>query len=197
VNQLGLAAAAAVFPQAELPLELKRGALAILERAWPTGRSIESRLSKPLHDPRTDPVCMLLIVSSEVVSYLAILSKEIDHAGSRYRAAGLSAVSTHPDHLRHGYAGQLVTAAREHIAAMGADIGIFTCDPPLAPFYVSHGWDVMPSTVVVGGTKDRPLRADAFEKTTLMRFFTQRAATHRSDFDNADVYLVLREGDLW
>jgi len=185
------------YPQAALPPDLKRAALQILEAAWPSGRSLEERLSRPLHDPRNTPECMLLRVKGEVVAYLAIPTKTIEHAGVPYTAAGLSAVATHRAHQRRGYAGRLVTAARERIAAAGIDLGVFTCDTPLAPFYVARGWELMPSTVVVGGSRGRPFRADSMDKRTLMGFFTPHAQSHRAAFEDADIYLELRDGDLW
>lgn len=101
------------FEQDAVPRALKAQVLAILEVAWPSGRSIEERLDRPLHDPRSAPVCMLLVDGEVVLAYLAIPSKVIQHAGVTYRVAGLSSVATHPDHLRHGYGGMMVVAARE------------------------------------------------------------------------------------
>lgn len=185
------------FGQDSLPRALKAQVLAILEVAWASGRSIEERLDRPLHDPRSAPVCMLLVDGDVVLAYLAMPSKVIEHAGVTYRVAGLSSVATHPEHLRNGHGGTLVTAAREWIEASGADLGIFTCDAPLVPFYVACGWTHMPMTVVVGGTRAQPFRADELGKQTLMGFFSDLAQGHRADFADADVYLELREGDLW
>lgn len=185
------------FDQDALPIELKSQVLAILEVAWPTGRDIEERLHRPLHAPRNAPACMLLVEGGSVLAYLAIPTKTIEHAGVTYRVAGLSSVATHPNRLRHGYGATLVTAARERISGSGADLGIFTCDPPLVPFYEGCGWTQTPATVVVGGTRERPFRADELGKRTMMRFFSSLAQEHRADFADADVYLDLREGDLW
>ena len=74
-----------------------------------------------------------------------------------------------------GATGGLVVAAREAIAASGADVGIFTCDRPLAPFYESAGWTVLPGTVLVGGTAEEPFPSDQWDKVTLARFFSARA----------------------
>jgi GNAT superfamily N-acetyltransferase len=185
------------FEQDAVPRALKAQVLAILEVAWPSGRGIEERLDRPLHDPRSAPVCMLLVDGDTVLAYLAIPSKVIQHADVTYRVAGLSSVATHPDHLRRGHGARLVVAARERIAASDADLGIFTCDAPLVAFYEACGWAHMPTTVVVGGTRAQPLRADELGKQTLMGFFSDPADAHRADFADADVYLALREGDLW
>lgn len=140
---------------------------------------------------------MVLTDNDEVHAYLAIPTRTISHAGAELRASGLGAVVSHPNSRGAGYGAKIVVAARELIEASGVDIGIFTCDPPLVAFYARCGWDPMPSTVVVGGTRERPFRADSLDKGTLMAFFTPHAQAHRADFVAADVYVDLREGDLW
>lgn len=140
---------------------------------------------------------MLLVEGEQVLAYLAIPSTAIEHAGRTYRASGLSAVSTHPAHVRQGHASRLVSAAREWIEASDADLGVFTCDPPLVSLYETCGWTHMPVTVVVGGTRAQPFRADTLGKATLMGFFSPAARAHRAAFEGTDVYLGLREGDLW
>jgi hypothetical protein len=83
------------------------------------------------------------------------------------------------------------------IAGSDADIGVFTCDPPLVDFYVGCGWTLMEHTSVIGGTRKKPFPADSLNKRTLMGFFSPKAEQHRSDFEGATLYLELREGDLW
>ena len=43
---------------------------------------------------------------------------------------------------------------RDAIRDSGADLGIFTCDRPLQAFYERAGWQVLPGSVLVGGTPD-------------------------------------------
>jgi aminoglycoside 2'-N-acetyltransferase I len=186
-----------VYPQDDIPLDLKRSVLGLLTSAWPDPRPLEVRLAKPLHDPRSEPTVVVLTDGGETRAYLTIPTSTISHAGTEFRASGLSAVVSHPASRGAGYGAHIVVAARELIEASGVDIGIFTCDPPLVAFYARCGWEPMPSTVVVGGTRERPFRADSLDKRTLMAFFTPHAQEHRAAFDEIDVYLDLREGDLW
>ncbi len=186
-----------IVPQEELALDLKAQVIALLERAWPSGRGVEEQLRAPLHDPERRPLAALLIDGGVVVGYLAIPSATIRHRGRDYRASGLSAVVTHPERRRRGHGQRLVVAARAAIVAGGADLGLFTCDPPLVPFYVGCGWEAMPRTAVVGGTRERPFPAAPLGKRTLMGFFSAHARAHRRDFEGATLQLELREGDLW
>jgi GNAT superfamily N-acetyltransferase len=85
------------------------------------------------------PWSKLLVDGGGVLAALDILSKEIVHAGRRYRAGGLSSVVTRPERRGRGHGRQLVTAAREAMAAKDLDLGLFTCDRPLQAFYESAG----------------------------------------------------------
>ncbi len=168
-------------------------------------------MRRPLANREYDPWCMLLIEDDiagaadqvEVLAYLVIPTKLISHAGREYLASGLSSVSTRVARRGQGHAGRLVRAAFARIAASDVDLAVFTCDEPLGAFYESCGFTRMPSTVVVGGTRERPFRADALvspeghRKVTLMAAVSDAARSRWSDFANSDVYLELREGDLW
>ena len=143
---------------------------------------------------------MVVLIDREVVASLDVLSKEILHAGETYQASGLSWVVTDPEHRRHGYGRKLVAAAREHITASVADLGLFTCDTPLQHFYASAGWELLPGTVLVGGTPDDPFPSDqpGLDKITFGGFFTDHAKAHRRDFIGARINLYSGPIDkLW
>jgi predicted acetyltransferase len=185
------------FPSETLPHAFKEQVIDILAREWPSVLSREEQLQQPLHDPESHPVALVLEENGQVLSYLVIPSRVIHHAGNSYKASGLSAVITHPAYRHRGYGRHIVMAAREVIAATDADIGVFTCDPPLVSFYACCGWTLMEHTVVIGGTRAKPFPADVLGKRTLMGFFSEQARTRRADFEDAAIYLDLRDGDLW
>jgi aminoglycoside 2'-N-acetyltransferase I len=185
------------YPQDLLPPHLKDAVVDILEREWPSVFKREDLLGRPLHDPNKHPLMVLLVENDTVLSCLAVPSTLIHLAGDTYKASGLSAVLTDAGYRGRGYGRLLVTAAREVIAGSDADIGVFTCDPPLVPFYVGCGWTLMEHTSVIGGTREKPFPADSLGKGTLMGFFSAKAREHRADFEGATIHLELREGDLW
>lgn len=82
------------------------------------------------------------------------------------------------------------------MTALGVDVGLFTCDRPLQPFYEACGWEPLPGPILVGGTPDQPFPSDqpGFDKVTLGCFFSQRAVEARSHFLNARV--ILHSGDI-
>ena len=174
------------FAQDELPAALRDRVLALHQQAWPAAAEREPG---PIHDPLLHPVALLLVLDGRVLAALHILSKEIEHAGSTYAASGLSTVVTDEAERGHGYGRRLVVAAREAVAASGADIGIFTCDRPLGPFYESAGWTILPGTVLVGGTPAAPFPSDQWDKVTLAAFFSERARRDAGRFAHARIAL--------
>jgi aminoglycoside 2'-N-acetyltransferase I len=173
-----------VHPQDELPPALLEQIRALDQQAWPgvLGHG-------PRHDPALSPISMTLVADGRVLASLDILSKEIEHAGERYAARGLSTVMTNEALRRQGHGRRLVGAARAAIAASGADLGIFTCDRPLAPFYESAGWTVVPGAVLVGGTPEEPFPSDQWDKVTLAAFFSAKAQRGVESFVNSRIFL--------
>jgi aminoglycoside 2'-N-acetyltransferase I len=183
------------FPQHAVPPALHTQVVALQDQAWPR----DSGEPPTDHDPALHPVAMLLVDDGDLVlASLAILSKPITHDGQRYAASGLSTVVTDQAQRGRGHGHRLITAAREQIAASGADLGIFTCDRPLAVFYQRAGWRVLPGTVLIGGTPEAPFPSDQFDKFTLADLVTDHARDHAASFDNTRIELYPGEIDkLW
>jgi aminoglycoside 2'-N-acetyltransferase I len=183
------------FPQHEVPAALRAQVVALRDQAWPRGPG-ESSTG---HDPALRPVTMLLVDDAGiVVACLAVLSKELGHDGRRFAAGGLSAVVTDRSHRNRGHGRRLVSAARDQLAAGGADLGIFSCDRALAGFYRRAGWRVLPGTVLVGGTPENPFPSDQFDKVVLAELFTDHARSHADAFEHARIGLYPGEIDrLW
>jgi len=183
------------FPQHRVPAALRAQIVILQDQAWPRGAG-EAWTD---HDPALHPVTLVLVDDRSVVlASLAILSKVITHDGRRFAASGLSTVVTDRAHRGRGYGHRLVTAARERIAAGGADLGIFSCDQPLAEFYRRAGWRVLPGTVLIGGTAENPYPSDRFDKVVLAELCTDHARAHAAGFEYARIELYPGEIDrLW
>ncbi|WP_214321683.1 GNAT family N-acetyltransferase [Nonomuraea sediminis] len=183
------------FPESATPAELLVQVRELQQEAWP-GFTFPT----PNHDPALRPLSMVLVDDDAVVAALDILSKEITHAGQRYRAAGLSTVVTRKAARGRGYGRHLVAAARTAMADAGFDVGLFTCDRPLQAFYESAGWQLLPGTVLIGGTPEDPFPSDrpGFDKVTMAAFFTPAAERHRPSFHHARIELYPGQIDkLW
>jgi aminoglycoside 2'-N-acetyltransferase I len=183
------------LPEADLAPALRVQVARLRRQAWP---GLFTAAGGKSHDPALEPLSMLLIEGEQVLAALDILSKEIAHRGGTYAASGLSTVVTEESARRRGHGRQLVRAAGERIAGSGADLGIFTCDVPLEAFYASAGWQLLPGTVLIGGTPESPFPSDQFAKVTMGRFFSARARQHEQDFLGARIGLYPGEIDrLW
>jgi aminoglycoside 2'-N-acetyltransferase I len=170
--------------ECDVPRALREQVIVLHDQAW--ARSADAASG---HDPALRPLSMLLVQDGRVLSALDILSKGIEHAGQRYAASGLSTVVTDEALRGRGYGRILVSAAREQIEASGADLGIFTCDRPLGPFYESAGWEIVPGAVLVGGTPADPFPSDQWDKVTLAGFFSASARRGAAAFAHARIAL--------
>ncbi len=185
-----------VCAEAEVPHDLRMQVVALQHQAWPSDSALDPA---PWHDPAEDPLSVLLLDDDErVVSALDILSKEIVHGGASYRASGISAMVTGVAVRGRGFGRRLAGVARETMRVSGADLGIFTCDTPLRELYASAGWEHLPETVLVGGTREDPFPSDRFDKVTMACFFSQKAKAAREGFIGARVELFSGSIDrLW
>jgi aminoglycoside 2'-N-acetyltransferase I len=183
------------WPESAVPPRLRAQVLALHEEAWP---SDDPATVGAGHDPALRPVSTLLIDDGTVLAALDILSKQIRHVGHRFAASGLSTVVTGRAHRGKGYGRELVVAAQNEMRASGVDLGIFTCDRPLQAFYERAGWDVLPGTVLVGGTPEDPFPSDRFDKVVMAAFFSDRAQRRSESFGHARIELYPGRIDkLW
>ncbi|SEL04558.1 GNAT family N-acetyltransferase [Streptacidiphilus jiangxiensis] len=187
------------FAEADVPSALRAQALALQEQAWP-GEPGEADDSA--HDPALRPRCLLLVdgdgADATVLASLDVLTKEIEHAGERWTASGLSRVVTDRARQRAGHGRALVSAALADLRADGVDLGLFTCDRPLRAFYASAGWQELPGTVLVGGTPEAPFPSDQWDKVTMGAFLTPRARAASAHFEHARIGLYPGPVDkLW
>ncbi|MEZ0090118.1 GNAT family N-acetyltransferase [Streptacidiphilus sp. EB129] len=187
------------FTESDVPADLRAQALALQEQAWPSEPDPQGRVPDQRHDPLLHPVSMLLVTDAPgaadgdaptvVLAALDILTKQLEHRGHLYTASGLSRVVTDRARRGSGHGRRLVAAAREAMALSGADLGVFTCDRPLQPFYESAGWELLPGTVLVGGTADEPFPSDQFDKVTMASLYSAFARTRAADFHGTRIEL--------
>jgi aminoglycoside 2'-N-acetyltransferase I len=183
------------YPEAKVPFALRVQVVALQDQAWPSHEPTEPG---PRHDPALQPQSMLLVHGGRVLAALDILSKDISHQGRRYSASGLSTVVTDRVHRAKGYGHQIVEAARRLIADSDADLGIFTCDRHLQTFYERAGWQCLPGTVLIGGTREAPFPSDRFDKVTMACFFSPIAREAAEAFTGSRIELYTGEIDkLW
>jgi aminoglycoside 2'-N-acetyltransferase I len=179
------------YPEPEVPEPLRQQVLLLRAQAWPPD-------GEDFHDPALQPLSMLLVEDGELRSALDVLSTNIVHRGSSYEVSGLATVVTDQAHRGAGYGRRLVAAAKALIAGSGADLGLFTCDRPLQPFYESAGWTALTDAVLVGGTREHPFPSDQFDKVTMAAFFSEPAMANAGQFEHCRIELYPGDIDkLW
>jgi GNAT superfamily N-acetyltransferase len=184
-------------PEEELSDDLLRQTLEALRGEWPGAFSGAKADRTELNDPALHAMIFSLVVDGQLASHLSVPRKTIVQRGEPYKAYGLSGVLTVPAVRGKGYGEQTVRAATAFIEQDGADVGLFTCDPSLRPFYERCGWIQLEGASLVGGTRAKPFPSDTLGKLTFARLFSARAQARRNDFMDAVIRLDLREGDLW
>jgi GNAT superfamily N-acetyltransferase len=186
----------ASFPEAGVPPELRAQVVRLQDLAWPPSSPSGP---EPWHDPALNAVSLLLLDDDDaVLSSLDVLSKPLDHAGQTYAASGISAMVTDPGVRGRGDGRALAIAAREFMAASGADLGVFTCDAELRRFYESAGWRHLTGSVLIGGTREHPFPSDVLGKVVMADFFTPRARAAEAAFVAAAIQLYPGDIDrLW
>ncbi|SHG76719.1 GNAT family N-acetyltransferase [Streptoalloteichus hindustanus] len=194
------------FPEDATPPDLRQQVIELQHEGWPGHEALPpldpaARVGRhTTHDPALRPLSLLLVDGDLVLAALDILTKEITHAGQRYRAGGLGSVVTRQSARRRGHGRRLVAASRERMASCGLDVGLFTCDRPLQGFYESAGWHLLPGAVMVGGTPENPYPSDqpGFDKVVMGNFFTPRGQQNRRAFHHSRVEVHPGEIDkLW
>lgn len=156
------------------PRDLHWQAVSFMRMAWPwieAGPLAETYPAawRPTHFALTEGVILL--------SYAAIFLREVRHAGTLYRLAGLGNVLTYPSFRQRGYGGRVVHAATDALDASGANVAALFCVPALIPFYARHGWEPLPAAHTTSG----PLQTSQADEVRMMRFLSSRGrVTKRS-----------------
>jgi GNAT superfamily N-acetyltransferase len=162
------------------------------ELSPPPGNSIA-----PEHDPALDALSFYLRLDERVVSYAAVVHVPIVHASEPYLVAGLSCVATDPAYQRRGLGSRVVAAATRAILDSTADIGLFTCDPPLVAFYARAGdWRPAPGIILLGNRLPGALSSTTLGKAVLMRLVSARAQAAAASLETATISLDLPSGQF-
>ncbi|MCA9985981.1 MAG: GNAT family N-acetyltransferase [Anaerolineales bacterium] len=181
------------IPYHEAGNSLRRAFGTLQERVAPTGMEPDLEL----HDPALDARSFYVSAGEQVISYAAVVRKAISHGGQTFQLAGLSCVATDPAWQRQGLGSRVVSAATAYIETSGVDLGLFTCDPPLAAFYWQAGaWPVRADLVLVGSQHPAALSSRLLDKVVLLRLFSARAQAAAAAFSQTTINLDLPLGQF-
>ncbi len=169
----------------DLPPGLKCQILSFLRITWPEGFVGPNRLRDWISRPEYHPVHFMLVEAGVLIAHIAVLWKSLEHAGTTYKAYGLSGVFTYPAFRGQGFGEQVVRAGTDYIDGSDADIGIFHCEPSLAPFYSRAGWTPLPGATTLEGN---PAAPEVSGELLIMRFLTLKGERARQAFASEPFY---------
>ncbi|WDH25788.1 GNAT family N-acetyltransferase [Pseudomonas chlororaphis] len=179
---------------------LQRAFALLQQRVYPepdAPEDAEDAEDAPLHAPVFDTFSFYICAPDRVLSYAAVAMKTIEHAGHTFDIAGLSCVMTDPACQGQGLGLRTVAAATRCMEHSNLDIGVFTCDPPLARFYArAGGWPIAPDVVLIGNRHEMALRSDTLGKVVLLRLFSPKAIAAASVLTHGVIDLALPDGQF-
>lgn len=170
----------------ELPEELKLQILSFLRFNFPEGFTGSNENRDWINDPK-DASTHIVITSENniLVSYCAVVKKQLEHVDQNYTCWGLTGVMTHPVFRGKGFGGQVVAIGTKIIRESSTDIGMFHCNPNLIDFYGKFGWEPMKNTITLIGSRKNPEISD---ELMMALFLSDKAKSHRLEFENNKIY---------
>lgn len=181
----------------QAPEALRREIAVLQHRAEPGASPMAVGAATFEHHAALDALSFYSSADGAMVSYAAVVCKAIRHGGQTFNIAGLSSVATDPDYRRRGFGLRTVAAATRWIAQSNTDLGLFTCDPPLAYFYARAGdWPVLPDVVLIGSRDEHALCSMSLNKVVLMRLFSAKARAFASMLRHTSIDLDLPVGQF-
>ncbi|MGL5103326.1 MAG: GNAT family N-acetyltransferase [Plesiomonas sp.] len=185
-----------VKPYQELDDSIKFDINALIHQVWgDTLSDPEDFISSP-HNIEYHPYSCTVYANGMLVSYAAILTFPVTHHGITFLVAGLSCVATAPGFERQGFGCLAVNAATQHILASQADIGLFTCDPPLQAFYARSGWQVQENLRLISHLGTGALCSRELGKVVLLKLVSSFAQTKANLFCDDTLNLGLGSGQF-
>ncbi|MGU5680086.1 GNAT family N-acetyltransferase [Aeromonas allosaccharophila] len=175
----------------------QRDVVSLLDRVWPSLHLSDAANVASLHNPSLKPQSLRLLRGDEPVAYVAVLSQTVEVAGQSYLAQGLSCVACEPELQGLGLGSRVVAEATAWMKNSGADIGIFTCDPELVPFYSRFGWAEVPRLLLYGSLDVGAINSVDAGKRVMLQLWSTRAKAREVDFGQTKINLGLPIGEFW
>jgi GNAT superfamily N-acetyltransferase len=173
------------YPTEQLPPIWKWQILSFLRVMWPDGFVGGNQWRDWITKAEDHPVSLMLIEGELLIAHVNVVWKELDHAGQRFKAYGLTGVFTYPSFRGQGHGLRLVQHATQYIETQDADIGLFNCDAGLVSFYQRAGWQPMLETQTLIGPATHP---EIVDEILMMRFLSPHGQRYQSAFASGAVY---------
>jgi GNAT superfamily N-acetyltransferase len=173
-----------IYPVAELPPLIECQVRDFVRIVW-TGALVDDP-SVPLGPPDRDPVHIVIVDGTMLISHVQMLTFTLEHTAQHYRVCGVSGVFTYPGFRGQGYGERIVTAGNKFIDGHGVDFGMLFTSPDLEKFYNRHGWIAIPKLTILEGDPADPKPSDEF---TMLYPVTSHGQQAVQAFENSSLYI--------
>jgi len=170
----------------ELPLEIKLQVLSFLRINYPDGFIDTNENRDWINNPDDKSIHIAITTKSNIlISYSAVVSKQLKHMNESYNCRGITGVMTYPSFRGRGFGKRVVEIATKLIKDSDADIGMFHCLKTLKNFYVNCGWIPMEKSTTLIGDVSNPKKS---EELMFMLYLSEKAILKRKDFETHPIY---------
>jgi GNAT superfamily N-acetyltransferase len=136
--------------------------------------------------PEPNPATHFLLTAGELlVAHACSRVRDISHAGTAYRVAGLSTVFAYPDFRGRGLGERVAGAATDYIRASGADCAMLFCGPRVCSLYERLGWEHVHAARITYGDPPTPKS----DNLVLMLFLSDKGRDARQVFEHEVVHV--------
>lgn len=173
------------YPTEQLPPIWKWQILSFLRIHWSEGFTGTNQFRDWITKSEDHPLSFILIERDVLIGHVNVVWKFIEHAGTTFKAFGLTGVFTYPAFRGQGYGLQLVQRTTDFIDTQDADVGLFNCDANLIAFYQRAGWKPLPHAQTFIGPRTNPELA---QETLMMRFLSSKGQRFHTAFEQGHLH---------
>jgi GNAT superfamily N-acetyltransferase len=174
-----------IYEQAKLPDSIKWQALTYMRARWPYAFEGERRYLTETYPSECAPLHFVRSEGQVLLSYVAIVRIQIEHAGMTHSVYGLGNMFTLPPYRGEGHARNLLMLATQTILESKTDLGILYCSQKMETFYLTAGWQKALSSTRIG----RPEKYEESDEGRMMLFVSERGRAGQKALSEMPVYV--------
>ena len=167
-----------------IPQDIKLQILSLLKAQWPEGFSGKNIERDWISREEFHPTYIVLLDDEKtVVSFVAVVYKDVEHERMSYKTYGLSGMVTHPLYRKQGYGLKLIKKAKEYIEDQDGDIVLFKTI--LHGFYEKAGFEKGEDIKITIGNPSNP-QIDT--EQVYMQFLSEKGKKGQKKFQSSPIH---------
>ncbi len=170
------------YSNESIPQAIRDEIEAILRAEWPIKL-------KDKNIPADWDVTHHIVLSDNtgVLSYAAIVRKNLSHHSQTYNIIGISGAITRPDQRGKGNGRKVITEATNIIKNSNVDLALF--NTAQVGLYEKFGFERLPEAKILKGNPTNP---EIYPEDVFALFISEKAKGHRKDFETIPIYFGQR-----